>query len=193
MSLALTERPNYTPIPLQDRRFAQYLAQLMGAAVAEGVVVAVREAAPQPAPIGLVPVNVQQLVSVPNGSDTSPAVYTVRGGAAMWPLSVMCRLTCSAVVADRTVALEYRDANGTRFVVAGTQAIVQANGVQSFCWHPDAGEVAWPIEDAAIAPMPQQHVMPGFQLAVKIGNGQTGDVLDQVVVSARFDPLIERD
>lgn len=193
MSGALVERLPTTKLLSRERAFAEYLAELVGASVAAGIVLPMREAAPQPQQVSAVPVNVQQLVSVPNGSGTTPAVYTVQGGAAMWPLSVMCRLTTSATLADRTVALEYRDANGTRFVVAGTQAVVQASGVQSFCWHPDAGEVAWPIEDAAIAPLPQQHVLPGFQLAVKVGNGQAGDVLDSVVVSARFDPLIDRD
>ena len=115
------------------------------------------------------------------------------GGSALWPLSVMCRLTTSAVVQDRTCALEYRTPDGLRYLVAGTQAVVQAGNVQSFCWHPQAGDVAWPIEDAAIAPLPQQHLMPSFQLAVVVGNGDAGDVLDQVLLSARFDPLAERD
>lgn len=181
------------PLRREDRALAQTIATLTGEAVAERIVLPTIEVAPQPAQIQGAPVNVQQLVSVPNGTGTSPAVYTVAGGAALWPLSVMCRLICSAVVADRTVALEYRDAMGTRFLVAGTQAVVQAGNTQSFCWHPQAGEVAWPIEDAAIAPLPQQHVMPGFQLAVKVGNGDAADVLDQVLISARFDPLAERD
>ena len=149
--------------------------------------------APQPAPVEGLAVNVQQLVNLRNGTGTSPSVYTVAGGSALWPLSVMCRLTTSAVVLDRTCALEYRTPDGLRYLVAGTQAVVQASNVQSFCWHPQAGEVAWPIEDAAIAPLPQQHLMPSFQLAVVVGNGDAGDVLDQVLLSARFDPLAERD
>jgi hypothetical protein len=128
----------------------------------------------------------QELIEVPNGS---PAVYTVAGVNALWPLSVLCRLTCTAAVADRTVALEYQRPNGGRYLVAGTQAAVQASGVQSFCWHPQAGEVAWPVEDAAIAPLPQQHVYPGFRLALVIGNAQAGDLIDQAVISARFDSL----
>lgn len=177
----------------RDRAMAEYMAERIGEAIGERLVLPTIEVAPQPAPIVGQAVNVQQIVNVKNGSGTSPSVYTVAGGAALWPLSLMCRLTCSAAVADRTVALEYRTPDGTRYLVAGTQAVVQALGVQSFCWHPQAGEVAWPIEDAAIAPLPQQHVMPGFQLAVKVGNGDVGDVLDQVLVSARFDPLAERD
>jgi hypothetical protein len=183
----------YAPLTRTEKALAEMTADLIGVRVAENIVLPTIEIAPQPAPVEGGPVNVQQLVTVPNGTGLVPSVYTVAGGAALWPLSVMCRLTTSAAVADRTVALEYRDQMGTRYLVAGTQAVVQAGQTQSFCWHPQAGEVAWPIEDAAIAPLPQQHVMPGFQLAVKVGNGDAGDVLDQVLLSARFDPLAERD
>ena len=182
-----------TPLTREDRARAELTADLIGKAVVEGVVIPMRESAPQPAPVEGGPVNIQQIIFAPNGTGLVPSVYTVAGGAALWPLSVMCRLVCSAAVADRTVALEYRTPDGLRYLVAGTQAIVQASNTQSFCWHPQAGEVAWPIEDAAIAPLPQQHVMPGFQLAVKVGNGDAADVLDQVLISARFDPLAERD
>ena len=131
----------------------------------------------------------QQLIYGSPATVPNDSVYVVSGGAALWPLSVMCRLTASAAVADRSVALEYRSGDGARYLVAGTQAVVQASGQQSFCWHPQAGEVAWPVEDAAIAPLPQQHIYPTFQLALKVWGGQTGDVLDQVRISARFDPI----
>lgn len=133
----------------------------------------------------------QQLIHGPNGSGTTGSVTVVKGVRALFPLSVMCRLTTDATVADRTVALEYQDAAGTRFVVAGSQAVVQANTTQSFCWHPQAGEVAWPIEDAALAPLPQQYLFWGMQLALRVWNGVAGDVLDQVVISARFVPEAE--
>jgi hypothetical protein len=161
--------------------------------VAESIVIPMREQAPQPAPIQGEPVNVQQLVNMPNGTGTSPSVYTVAGGAAMWPLSVMCRLTCSAVVADRKVSLEWRTPDGLRYLLAGTSAVVQASDVTSFCWQPNVGTGVWVVEDAIIQPLPEQYVMPAFKLAVVVGNGDAGDVLDQVMLSARFDPLAERD
>lgn len=181
------------PLTRQERALAEITADLIGVRVAESVTLLTQEVAPQPAPVEGFAANVQQLVNMPNGTGTEASVYTVAGGAALWPLSVICRLTTSAAVADRTVALEYRNPDGLRYLVAGTQAVVQANGVQSFCWHPQAGEVAWPIEDAALAPLPQQHLMPSFSLAVVVGNGDAGDVLDRVMLSARFDPLAERD
>jgi len=61
----------------------------------------------------------------------------------------------------------------------------------AYCgWHPQAGSVAWPIEDVAIAPLPQQHLLPGQSLAIVVWNGAAGDVLDQVVISLRYDPFV---
>lgn len=130
----------------------------------------------------------QQLVSLPQGAGTTGSVHVVASDP-MWPLSVMCRLTTSAAAADRTVAVEYQDGNGVRFLVAGSQAVVQANGQQSFCWFGSAGAVAWPIEDAAISPLPEQYLSWGQRLALHVWNGDAGDVLDQCIVSARFEPV----
>jgi hypothetical protein len=183
---------NY-PLTRTQRALAQATGNLIGARIAESVVLPTLELAPQPAPVEGIAANVQQLVSMPNGTGATGSAYEVAGGAALWPLSVICRLACSGVAADRTVALEYRNPDGLRYLVAGTQAVVQAGNTQSFCWHPQAGDVAWPVDDAAIAPLPQQHLMPGFALAVVVANGDAGDVLDRVLLSARFDPLAERD
>lgn len=170
---------------------AERIAQNIAPMIPDPTPIATYEGAPAQSPPHDSGEPWQQLIHGPNGTGVSDSVYKVAGVRALFPLSVMCRLTTDATVADRTVALEYRDASGTRFVVAGSQAVVQANGQQSFCWHPQAGEVAWPIEDAALAPLPQQYVFWGMQVALKVWGGVAGDVLDQVVISARFVP--ERD
>lgn len=168
----------------RERALIELAADLIGARVA----VATFETGPATGPADDQPY--QGLVILPNGSGTVPSVYTIGGTSAAWPLSLMCRLTTDNTVADRTVAVEYIGGTGQRYVVAGTQAVVQANGQQSFCWHPQAGSVAWPIEDVAIAPLPQQHLMPFSQIAVRVWNGQAGDVLDEVVASLRYDPFV---
>ena len=177
----------------KERAFADLLAEGIGESLAAKIVLPTLELAPQIAPIEGSPVNVQQLVNVANGTGVVPSVYTVAGGAALWPLSVICRLTTSAVVANRTVSLEYRTPDNTRYLVAGTQVVQTASDAWTYCWHPEAGDVAWPVPDAVLAPLPQQHVMPGFKLAVVVGSGDAGDVLDRVMISGRFDPLAERD
>jgi hypothetical protein len=187
---------NVPPLTFDQRAMVEYGAALISAGLVEAVQ-AVR-AAPsydiaggQTFDAGM-PAPYQQLIGIPSGTGTSAAVYEVAGTLALWPLSVICRLTTSATVATRTVALEYRDGDGLRYLVAGTQAGVDASGAQTFCWHPQAGEVAWPIDDAALAPLPQQHLYPGQQLAIRVVNGQSGDVLDSCRLSARFDPMPAR-
>lgn len=128
----------------------------------------------------------QDVVNLPTATGVD-LVWTVSGARAASPRSVMVRLTCSAAVADRSVAVEYR-MQGVRYVVAGTQAVVQASNQQSFCWFVGQGGVAWPVEDAALAPLPDQTIAYGDQLAVKVTNMQAGDVLDQGVMVARFYP-----
>ena len=183
MSEQLEERPPPT-IFRRERAILELAAELIG----DRVALATYQPAPSQGPTFEQPY--QGIVSVPNGSGTVPASYLIGGTSAAWPLSVMCRLTCDATVADRTVAVELRGGDGKRFVVAGTQATVAANGQQSFCWHPQAGSVAWPIEDVAIAPLPQQHLLPGQSLAIVVWNGAAGDVLDEVLVSFRYDPFV---
>jgi hypothetical protein len=153
------------------------------------------EAAPAQQP-DLRPLPFQSLVTGPNAT-AADSVFTVAGLDALWPLSVMCRLTTSAAVGVRQVSLEYVDADGVRFLVAGmpnTQADGSGAGVpaattQSFCWYPEAGVSSWPIEDCAVATLPQQHLFPGQKLVLHVWNVQAGDLLDQVRISARFDPL----
>src|SRR5207344_2937951 len=103
--------------------------------------------------------------------------YLVPGDFTVYPLSVLARLTTSAAVGQRSLTLEYRDASDTRYLVAGTQATLAASQVQSFCWHPRAGDVAWPVDDCAILPLPQQLLFPAFSLVLKIGSPDVADQL----------------
>ena len=83
----------------------------------------------------------QQLI-FGNPATGTDSVYVVSGGNALWPLSVMCRLTTSGAAGERAVALEYRDGAGERFLVSGmpntdpsgAAAGVGPSSVQSFCW-----------------------------------------------------------
>lgn len=120
------------------------------------------------------------------GTDPPPAsdyALLVPGQEILWPLSVMARLTCSAVVGDRSLTVEYRDSEGSRWLVAGAPVTLQATDQQAFCWHPQAGDVAWPVNDVAIAPLPQQFLYPTTSLAIHLQGAQAGDQLDQVSIS----------
>lgn len=109
--------------------------------------------------------------------------YLVPGEEVLKPLSVMARLTCSAVVGERSLTLEYRDSSDVRYLVNGANVTLAASQVQSFVWHPQAGDADWPVDDAAIAPLSPQFLYPTTSLVLKIGNVQAGDQLDQVRIS----------
>lgn len=136
----------------------------------------------------LEPTPYEQIIRGANPGAGAEYVYTAPGGVALLPLSVMCTVTTDATVADRAVAVEYRDGTGERYMVAGAPVTVSAGSVQPFCWYAHAGTVAWPVEDVVLAPLPQQHVYEGCSLAIRVYNGQAGDVIDKIRVSARFVP-----
>ena len=169
-----------TPLSKRDRTLIAAFAEAVGDVLGDRL-------APEPVEeIVAPPEPWQDVVNLPQaiGQDL---VWTVQGCGSASPLSVMVRLTTSAAIADRSVAVEYRS-NGVRYVVSGCQAVVQAGGQQSYCFFVNAGDVAWPIEDTAIAPLADQQIAYADQIAVKVWNGQAGDVLDQGVLVARFYP-----
>lgn len=121
------------------------------------------------------------LGSAPPGQD-----YVHTCSVDLWPLSIVCRLTCSAAVADRGVALEYQLGTGQRYCVAGANVTLAASQQQSFCWQPAAGTATWPVEDVALAALPQQLIPYGRKVAIHVTNMDSADQLDQVAISARF-------
>ena len=86
------------------------------------------------------------------------------------------------LAAFEAIVTALRDAR-VRYLVAGANATLAASQVQSFVWHPEAGDADWPVEDAAIAPLPPQFLYPTTSLVLKIGNVQAGDQIDQVRLS----------
>lgn len=128
-------------------------------------------------------VGYQDLLRPENPAAGADFVYSVDGSRVIWPLSVMARLTTSAAPGDRTLALEYQDTDGVRYLVAGAPLTVSANDQRSWVWHPQAGNTAWPVESAVISPLPQQHLYATHRLALRIGGADVGDQLDQVRLS----------
>lgn len=112
------------------------------------------------------------------------ATYTLAAEAPMLPLSIYCRLTTSNAVANRNVAVEYRSGDGARFLLAGSPVTVPASSTQAFCFFPEA-QASWPVEDAALAPLPSQWLSYGQVIAVTVYNGDSGDRLDQVRLVVR--------
>jgi hypothetical protein len=104
-------------------------------------------------------------------------VYTVPGEWIVRPLSVMVTLTTSATAGERAIVLEWRDADGVRYAVAGTDVTVPASSAQAFNFQVEAAEGMWPVAGAAIVPMPSLFTWPAFAIAVRIIDGDAGDQL----------------
>lgn len=115
-------------------------------------------------------------------------IFNVPGSVSMWPLSVLCTLTTSSHIAERTVTLEYRDGDGVRYLAAGVNATLPASQTQAFCWQPSAGVGSWPVADVAIAPLPQQFIYSPHALAIHIGNADTADQITAVRISGWLYP-----
>ena len=133
-------------------------------------------------------VGYQDLIRGDNPAPGSDYRYTVPGDYVLWPLSVFCRLTTSAVAGDRSLTIEYQDNNGDRYLVAGAPVTVDPSSTQAFCWHPLVGGVAWPVDDAALAPLPQQMIYPGSSLVLRLVGEDAADQLDKVRLSVYLYP-----
>jgi hypothetical protein len=180
------------PLPLsqakrreQYERASQVMAEVMAPLIVAPLEAVLAEQFSQP--LGTVETagraGYQDLI---RGGDPAPAsdyVQLVTGGQILWPLSVMAELTCSALPGDRSLTVEYRDAEGVRWLVAGAPVTLQASDQQSFCWHPQAGDVAWPVNDVAIAPLPQQFLYPASSLALHLQGAQAADQISLVRLS----------
>lgn len=138
-------------------------------------------------PLGTEPVagrgGYQELIEGVNPAAGESFRYRVPGEIISYPLSVMAQLATSAVVAERTLTLEYQDGQDVRYLVAGANVELEASQTQAFCWQPLAGAATWPVDDAAIAPLPQQFIYPTHSLVLKIGNVQAGDALSLIRLS----------
>jgi len=133
-------------------------------------------------------VGYQDLLRLDTPAAGADARYTVPGDRVLWPLSVICTFTTSGVAGDRTLAVEYQDNDRARYLIGGAPVTVSASDSRSWCWQPLGGESAWPVENAVLAPLPQQHIYPGNSLVIRIGNPDAADQLSAVRISAWFYP-----
>jgi hypothetical protein len=120
------------------------------------------------------------------GTTTAGQDYRYRIPTRFYPQSVHCRVTCDATVGDRNVAVEYRDGNDVRFVVAGSPVTIAASQQQTFVWHAVAATPQWPVTNAALAPLPQFWLTSPWLVAITVYGGSGGDLIDQIRLAARY-------
>ena len=134
--------------------------------------------------------HVRRSVASVNVSSPAPganAEYDVGGEAIMRPLAILCTLTTVGGVANRSVFVEYRDATGVAFLVAGSSATVAPGTSQRFSFWPGAGYPTWPVNDAAVSSLPDQPLDSWETLAVCIDGAQAGDQLSAIRLRGEFE------
>jgi hypothetical protein len=95
-------------------------------------------------------------------------------------VSVFCRLVTDATVANRTVLVEYRSDDDSRFAVNGA-AVTQAASTTTD-WHFDSfrDEAAWLVDDTVLAPLSPLLLPPTFDFRIFVDNVQAADQLSRV-------------
>lgn len=133
---------------------------------------------------------------------TSPAVATaftgtVAGGFYERLATVFCRLVTDASVADRQVYLEYLDADGNRYAIAGAPVTQSANSTNDYAFQAFVGQSDWPVDDTVLVTLPPVLMLPTFSWKLVVDNVQAGDQLSRVrFIRERFyvgNPLALRD
>lgn len=122
---------------------------------------------------------------------------TVAGGFYERLVTVFCRLVTDATVADRQVYLEYRDADGNRYGIAGAPVTQSASATNDYAFQGFVGQSDWPVDDTVLVTLPPILMLPTFSWRLVIDNGQAGDQLSRIrFVRERFyvgNPLALKD
>lgn len=109
------------------------------------------------------------------------------------PLAVMCRLTTSPALGERTLILEYTDGSGVAYCLAGANVQIDPGSVNRFCWQPTVGVGSWPVANAVVAPLPPDTLKRGWRIALTLAGADTADQLDMIRLRLAFKASTSQD
>lgn len=95
-------------------------------------------------------------------------------------LAATFTLTTSAVVANRYVALEFRDGGGTAFVVNAAGVVVLASSAQRFSGSSERGQSEWATNTDVLFPILPVELQGGMTLNIAVTNMDAGDTLTAI-------------
>lgn len=95
-------------------------------------------------------------------------------------LSLHVKLVADANVASREVTIEYRNADGLRFALAGINTTVVASQTAYYEFSVFQPEAVATVDSSALVPLPPLLLMPTFDFRVYVVNIQATDQLSQV-------------
>ncbi len=95
-------------------------------------------------------------------------------------VSVFCRIVTSADAANREVVVEYRDADGLRFYVAGAPVVVTANTTQDYSFQFGLGQPDWPIDSTILVPLQPMLLVGSWSFRIHVVNMDNTDQLSLI-------------
>ncbi len=95
-------------------------------------------------------------------------------------LAVFCRLVADGSAANREVVVEYRDAGGSRFYVAGAPVVATASTTTDYNFQIGLGQPDWPIDSTILVPLQPLLLLGSWSFRVHIVNVQATDQLSRI-------------
>lgn len=95
-------------------------------------------------------------------------------------VSVFVTLTTDANVADRSVVVEYRDANDRRYQVSGAPVSQTASSEDDWAFNVFQPRAEWPVDSGIVIPLMPTLLLPTHSWRVYVSGIQAGDQLSNV-------------
>ena len=95
-------------------------------------------------------------------------------------ITVFCRVVTDANVANRTVAIEYRDHEQNRMVLAGAPVVQTATTTTDYAFTAWLGQPDWAVISTVLVPIPPLLLLPTFDMGIIIDTVQAGDQISRV-------------
>lgn len=95
-------------------------------------------------------------------------------------LGVFCRVVTDANAADRTVAIEYRDHEDQRLMLAGAPVAQTASTTTDYVFSAWLGQSDWSVISTVLVPLPPLLLLPTWDMRIVVNGVQAGDQISRV-------------
>lgn len=95
-------------------------------------------------------------------------------------LTLFCRLVTSADVANRTLRLEYRDAEGNVFAVCGNPVTYPASSTEDYAFSAFQPRGEWEVAATNLVPLAPLLLPPTFAFAIAVDSIDNTDQISRV-------------
>jgi hypothetical protein len=95
-------------------------------------------------------------------------------------LSLHVRLVTDATAADRTVVIEYRDTEDSRYDLSGNPVTQDESTTTDWIFSVFTEHGEWPVDDTILVPLHPVLLLPTHDFRVFVDNVQAGDQLSRI-------------